>query len=85
SRLIFNGDNLPERNLFWRYRGQKAVRSGDWKLMISDSDTLLFNLEEDISEERDLSDQYPERVFTLTSAIENWEEDVMSGVRLKTD
>jgi len=85
SRLIFNRDDLPERNLFWRYRGQKAVRSGAWKLMISDSDTLLFNLVEDISEERDLSDQYPERVFTLTSAIENWEEDVMSGVRLKTD
>ncbi|MCG2590939.1 sulfatase [Rhodohalobacter sulfatireducens] len=85
SPLLFNGDDLPERNLFWRYRGQKAVRSGDWKLMISESDTLLFNLEEDISEERDLSGQYPERVNRLTSAIENWEEDVMSGVTLKTD
>lgn len=85
SPLLFNGDEIPERNLFWRYRGQKAVRSGAWKLMISDSDTLLFNLEEDISEQHDLSDQYFERVNNLTSAIENWEKDVMSGVRLKTD
>lgn len=83
--LLLNGDELPERNLFWRYRAQKTVRSGSWKLMISDADTLLFDLDEDIAEQHDLSDQYPEKVFNLTLAIENWENDVMSGVRLKTD
>ena len=85
SPLLFNGDELPKRNLFWRYRGQKAVRNGALKLMITDSDTLLFNVDEDIAEQDDLSDQYPERVSNLSSLLQKWENDVMAGVQLKTD
>jgi arylsulfatase A-like enzyme len=85
SPLLFNGDHLTERDLYWKYRGQKAVRRGPWKLMISEADTMLFNLEQDISEQKDMSEEYIERVSNLVSAMESWEEDVMSGVRLKTD
>lgn len=85
SPLLFNGDQLPERNLFWRYRNQKAVRNGPWKLMISEADTMLFNLELDITEQNDISGENPQRVGNLVKSLEAWERDVMSGVNLKTD
>jgi len=34
SGLLFEGRPLPERTVFWRYRGQKAVRRGPWKLVV---------------------------------------------------
>lgn len=85
SPVLFEGEQLPERELFWRYRGQKAARQGPWKLMITEKDTMLFNLEQEIAEQEDLSEEYPERVENLIKALETWENDVMSGVSLKTD
>ena len=85
SPVLFEGEQLPERELFWRYREQKAARQGPWKLMITEKDTMLFNLEQEIAEQEDLSEEYPERVENLIKALETWENDVMSGVSLKTD
>ena len=85
SPLLLNGEPLPERTLFWRYRGHKAARRGPWKLTITEKDTLLFNLEEDWGEQNDLSDRYPERLNVLISELDRWQRDVLTGVQLKTD
>jgi arylsulfatase A-like enzyme len=48
-----------ERTLFWRTatgnRSQKAVRRGDWKLVIDGTHTFVFNVRTDISERQDLA------------------------------
>jgi len=85
SPLLLDGDRLPERDLYWRYRGQKAARRGPWKLMMTDGDTLLFNLVHDRAEQQDSSAQYPERLSELVSAMNQWEQEVMEGVTLRTD
>ncbi len=69
-----------ERQLFWRYvlpqRHQKAVRSGRWKLLVDGGLYLLFDLNEDPGERRDLAAQHPELVAKLKALLTDWEQDV---------
>ena len=71
---------IMDRTLFWRIeiprRHQLAVRSGSWKLLIDDSQLLLFDLEQDVGERNDLAAERPELVRELYGRIQQWEEDV---------
>lgn len=78
---IFEGRSpLVERTLFWRIstpnRQQRAVRSGQWKLLIDGDDLLLYNLRTDIGERQDLATQRPDLVSKLLPLISEWENDV---------
>jgi arylsulfatase A-like enzyme len=68
-----------ERTFCWRLPrpneqfGQKAVRRGKWKY-ISDRDTeLLFDLEADVGERRNLAFRHPEIVRELRATLAEWE------------
>ena len=69
-----------ERTLFWRVRKptaqQRAVRSGDWKLLLDGSQPLLFDVSRDLGERDDLAARHPDRVRTLKGLLEAWEKDV---------
>ena len=52
---ILAGQAPVERTLFWRTQTQKAVRRGDWKLLIEGNAAYLFNLRLDIGENDDLA------------------------------
>jgi len=71
---------LVERTLFWRinteYRQQKAVRRGEWKLLLDGDDLLLFNLRTDVGERNDLARQRTDLVAKLGPLITGWEKDV---------
>ena len=84
SSTWLEGKALPERPLFWRYNNQKAVREGPWKLLITKTDTALYNLEQDI---RELNNRYASRAdkaADLQRRLARWEEKVMQGVDMKT-
>jgi arylsulfatase A-like enzyme len=51
-----------------------AVRDGDWKLLVNHdgSRAELYNISQDIGEERDLAAANPERVKTLTAKALAW-------------
>ena len=69
-----------ERTLFWRIaspiRQQRAVRQGDWKLLVDGDHLLLFNLRADIGERRDLASQRPDLVRTFRRLLADWEQNV---------
>jgi len=65
-----------ERSLFWRVAGQRAVRSGDWKLIFDHGRAMLFNLRDDISERQDLIGRRSDVARRLRPLLERWEEDV---------
>jgi len=69
-----------ERRVFWRIdtsvRRQRAVRSGRWKLLIDGNQLLLFDLENDPGERRDLAAQHPDKVATLRQLYLAWENDI---------
>jgi hypothetical protein len=76
-----------ERTLFWRIsaqnRQQRAVRMGDWKLLLDGDDLLLYNLRTDIGERNDLAMQRSDLVAKLRPLINQWEEDVDAEAKAK--
>ncbi len=76
---------LAERTLFWRTAGpspvnmnQKAIRSGDWKLIIDGAATrmFLFNVKVDPGERHDWFARRPDLVRRLQQLLAEWERDV---------
>jgi hypothetical protein len=71
---------LAARTLFWRIattqRQQRAVRSGDWKLLVDGDDQLLFDLRSDIAERRDLAGERQDLVRRLSQLLSAWETSV---------
>ena len=62
----------------WRTRPVGAVRSGDWKLVewFEDGKLELYNLNDDIAEQRDLATDEPEKVRELHKKLVAWRESV---------
>ncbi|HEX2458673.1 MAG TPA: sulfatase-like hydrolase/transferase [Vicinamibacterales bacterium] len=69
-----------ERTLFWRTttgnRSQKAVRRGDWKVVIDGTHTFVFNVRTDISERQDLASRRQDIAQKLQPLLAEWERDV---------
>jgi len=81
--MLTEGRRLPERMLFWRYRKEKAVRKGPWKLLVQGNKVSLFNLEEDLGEKENLADKKPDMVKQLEDELAAWEQEVSAGVKLR--
>jgi arylsulfatase A-like enzyme len=68
-----------ERTLFWRITGvinQRAVRHGDWKLVVDGASSLLFNVRSDMGERNDLTTQRLDIAKQLRPLLDAWEKDV---------
>lgn len=76
--VLLQDQNIEARSLFWRMGNQKAVRFGEWKLVIPDKEAEpeLYNLTSDIGETKNVASQFAERVVQLLSKIKSWEEQV---------
>jgi arylsulfatase A-like enzyme len=82
--MLTKDKKLPERTLFWRYRKEKAVRKGPWKMLIKGSDVKLFNLNDDLGEKNNLAEKEPELVKSLQDEFATWEQNVTAGVEFRT-
>ena len=67
-----------ERELYWRmkFRGQKAMRSGDWKYFVNDDGEFLFNLAKDQRERANLAVREAGRLEAMRNRFAAWEESV---------
>lgn len=75
---------LPARPLFWRTQGPQgpiAIREGDWKLFVLRGRGVgtpqLFNLKEDLAEQKDLAAQFPDKVKELQAKLTHWESQLV--------
>jgi arylsulfatase A-like enzyme len=70
---------VVERTLFWRVVGaqsQRAVRSGDWKLLYDGGRAMLFNVRTDLGERQDLMRDRSEIARRLAPLVAAWQLDV---------
>jgi arylsulfatase A len=74
--VLFRGEPLPGRTLFWRTETEKAVRRGPWKLVLARERTELFDLAADPGEMRDLAAAQPAVARELREQLAHWERDV---------
>jgi arylsulfatase len=76
--LFGEGNQKQHEFLYWEFPasgGQQAVRMGKWKglrknIFKDDLHIQLFNLEEDIQEQHDISAQHPEIVQKIEVILE---------------
>jgi arylsulfatase A-like enzyme len=77
-----------ERTLFWRMidttHHQKAVRSGDWKMVIDSDATMIFNVKTDVGERNDLTRERQDVARRLRPLLAAWEKDVDSEARVRS-
>ncbi len=88
--LLGDGDSLEREGLFWHYPhyGNQggtpgcSVRAGDYKLIefFEDGRLELYNLREDISEERNLAEEEPEVRDRLHGLLVDWREEVEARI-----
>jgi arylsulfatase A-like enzyme len=72
---------MPERTLFWRKGKEWAVRHGPWKLVTGENgELMLFNLDDDIAEQRNLAKDRPDVVDKLLAAYRDWDKDVSGKI-----
>jgi arylsulfatase A len=81
--MLTEDRKLPERTLFWRYRKEKAVRKGPWKLLVQGDNVKLYNLDEDLGEKMNLAGAKPGMVKMLQGELSTWEREVSAGVELR--
>ncbi|HJN15322.1 MAG TPA: sulfatase-like hydrolase/transferase [Armatimonadota bacterium] len=76
---LLRGEPLAqERPLFWAHGEQRAMRLGEWKLVIMSpgGPAELYNVAEDMAETIDLADDHPRRVAEMRATLTAWESDV---------
>jgi arylsulfatase A-like enzyme len=83
---LLRGQDLDRGPLYWHYPhyGNQggapgaAVRDGDWKLIewYEDGSRELFNVQDDISESKDLAHEMPAKVQELHRKLDAWRNDV---------
>ena len=71
---VFDGKPLPERTLYWEHEGNRAVRSGDWKLVAKgrNGPWELYNVVRDRSELKNLAEAEPKRVSRMKTLWTDW-------------
>lgn len=67
-----------QRTLFWRakWRRQRAVRSGEWKLLIDSGTAFVFNVGSDLGERHDVASIRQDVARRLHLLLQEWEADV---------
>ncbi|HZL55957.1 MAG TPA: sulfatase-like hydrolase/transferase [Bryobacteraceae bacterium] len=82
---VLRGQTPDHEFLFWSHADQRAVRKGDWKLILNPPQfpgeevpdkVWLSNVEADPGEKKNLAGEEPERVKELTEKLRAWERDV---------
>ncbi len=70
--LIEKGNFERKDPIFWEHGGHKAIRDGDWKLVLGDQNWELYNIKEDRAEQNNLINQYPEKAGALKVKWMEW-------------
>ena len=77
---VLKGETDSSRTeMFWERRGDQAARVEQWKWVNSTRGTGLYDLSEDIGEQRDLSQEKPEVLNMVKERFENWKRQMAAA------
>jgi arylsulfatase A-like enzyme len=76
--LSGSSKGLGEREIYWRFGEQRALRRGSWKYYgFLGEIELLFNLHSDPKEEHDVSGDHPAVLAELQGLHRAWEAELV--------
>jgi arylsulfatase A-like enzyme len=69
----------PHEKLLWRSEFNKAIRKGEWKMMLNEytNNNLLYKITEDSIESKNLYDLRPDVTKELNAEIDTWEKELV--------
>ena len=73
--LTGKAEGKPHESLYWRFGEQRAIRHGDWKLVVANgggNKPELYHLADDIGEQKDLAASRPEKAAELQRLWDDW-------------
>lgn len=66
----------PHEILFWRKMDTRAIRMGDYKLIITHGvDSVLYHVKSDLEEMNNILDQEPEVYKRMAKRLKQWEDE----------
>lgn len=66
----------PHEILFWRKMDTRAIRMGDYKLIITHGvDSVLYHVKSDLEEMNNILDQEPEVYKRMVKRLKQWEDE----------
>jgi arylsulfatase A-like enzyme len=75
---LFRGKRLPQRDLFWRMRGERALRRGDLKYVrLANGGDRLHDLSVDVREQANLAAKRPGELAELRAAWETIDSQLL--------
>jgi arylsulfatase A-like enzyme len=75
---LFRGKRLPQRDLFWRMRGERALRRGDLKYVrLPDGTDRLHDLLADVREQANIAAKRPRDLAELRAAWETIDSQLL--------
>ncbi len=68
----------PHESIFWKNGYNRAIRKGDWKLVVDDKNQILhlYNILEDKFETADAKDIFKEKLEELLSDLNRWSNEL---------
>ncbi|MEM9367402.1 MAG: arylsulfatase [Planctomycetota bacterium] len=73
---LLHDAGLERRSLFFEHEGNRAVRSGRWKLVaLRGHDWELYDIEADRTERNDVAAEHPQKVRELSKSWDAWARD----------
>ena len=85
---LFSNGYPPSNTFFWHYplekphflggRSSSAIREGDWKLIefFDTGEIELYNLADDIGEQNNLAEEYPDIRQAMLGKLRNWRKEL---------
>jgi arylsulfatase A-like enzyme len=83
--LLTGSKAAVPRDLYWRTHQRtrhKAMRSGDWKYLVTETGTHLFDVAKDPSEANDLKAAHPDVFAKLEGQYAEWEREMLPPIDL---
>jgi arylsulfatase A-like enzyme len=81
AAMVQRNEPSPHKQVFWAYLKQRAVREGEWKLLLNPpavpgdevkDEVWLSNLREDPGERINFRTRRPEIVTRLQASLDQW-------------
>lgn len=75
--ILGKNNSTPHHYLYWKKESRAAIRHKNWKLLrFPDRPAQLYDIHNDISEQRDLASQHPEIVKSMYKKLFEWEAEL---------
>ena len=70
---VLAGETGSERTeMYWKRREKEGARVGDWKWVRNADGEFLFDLSEDLGEQRNLIDEEPDQAAKMAQHFSDW-------------